>query len=171
MRIRWLATVLFVLVISSTHATLFVPRASAKDVTFPVEMLAPNRFSPDLIRVDPGDIVTIVVFNNDTIGHTFDIIEYGIHLGTSSSPIPRDENRTVTFTADLAGVFWFFCAIPGHASPRGDGSYSGMAGRLIVGIESPGADLTLVYLIGGGVAAVVAVAAILVLIRRRSPKG
>lgn len=169
MRIRWLATVLFVLVISSTHATLFVPRASAKEVTHSVEMLAPNRFSPDLLRVDPGDVVTIVVFNNDTIGHTFDINDYGIHLGTSSSPIPRDENRTVTFTANLPGVFWFFCAVPGHASPRGDGSYSGMAGRLIVGPDNPGPDLTLLFIIGG-VAAVVAVAAIVVLVRRRSPK-
>lgn len=167
---RFLGAVVIVLTVSSLMPGT-IPRAAAANVTFVVEMLAPNRFSPTTLQVAPGDSVTIVVFNNDSIGHTFDLNEFNVHLGTATNPMQPNENRTATFIADRPGTFWFFCAVPGHASPRGDGSYSGMAGRLVVGEPTSGGDFTWALAIGGVAAAIVVATAIFAWARRRRPKA
>ncbi|MGQ0797732.1 MAG: cupredoxin domain-containing protein [Methanobacteriota archaeon] len=147
-RLRAIATVLALLLAASILGPL-APRGAAVALTFVVEM-ENFLFVPNVLRVDPGDVVTIVVFNNDTTGHTFDIVEFNVHLGSRSAPMVPGENRSATFTADLEGTFWFFCDIPEHATRQGTG-YAGMAGRLIVGTPTDGGDLTFA-IVGVGVA-------------------
>jgi plastocyanin len=143
-----------------TVALVDVPRAQAKDVSFAIEMRS-IAFNPDLVRVDPGDVVTIRVFNNDTgVPHTFDLPAFNVHLGTVSAPIQPGENRSVTFTADRTGVFYFYCSIAGHATEAGGGRWTGMAGRLEVGDPSRPVDLApiIVIVIVGLAVGLVAVA-------------
>ena len=146
--------------------------------TFTVEAATPSfsvemknvQFSLDKIRVDWGDEVTIHVHNNDTgvpAGHTFEIVEYDIHLGTRNNPLPPGAQDSTTFTANKNGTFWYFCSVPGHATRLVDG-YAGMAGRLIVGEVPPGdgpCDLTCFIIIG--VVAAVAVGLAVYFIRRK----
>ena len=163
--VRGLSVVLAVLIVWAA-VPLVAPTATAKERRLVVEMRSPNRFLPEELRVDPGDIVTIVVFNNDTQGHTFDLPAFSVELGTSGAPMQPGTNRTATFTTAGPGTVWYFCAIPGHATPRGDGSYTGMAGRLVVGQPAGGPDLTVVFVVIG-VAAVIGVGIGLVLRSRR----
>lgn len=144
-----------------------IPSAQAENVTFMIE--AKNfAFAPAFLRVDPGDTVTIIVFNNETgaIPHTFDLDAYGVHLGTVSAPIPAGENRTAAFTADQAGTYYFYCAMPGHASNQGGGRWTGMAGRLQVGEAPPPAD-AMPVIIGGLVVLFASLAAIAYVTRRK----
>lgn len=143
------------------------PSAQAKDVTFVIE--ARNfAFSPAFLQVDPGDVVTIIVFNNETgvIPHTFDLDAYGVHLGSVSNPIPSGQNRSATFTADEAGTLYFYCSIPGHATNQGGGRWTGMAGRLQVGEAPPPGDATPV-IVGGLVVLFASLGAIAYAVRRK----
>ncbi len=137
--------------------------------SFSVEMLN-VQFSLEEIRVEWGDEVTIHVHNNDTgvpAGHTFEIMEYDIHLGTRNDPLPPGAQDSTTFTANQNGTFWYFCSVPGHATQLADG-YVGMAGRLIVGDgpDGNGPDWTLAIIIGV-VAAAVALGVAVYFIRRK----
>ena len=145
------------------------PRVRAANVTLVVE-IANVAFSPNSLRVEPGDTVTIRVFNNETlnIGHTFELDAYNVHLGTVGSPINRGENRSATFTA-TAGTFYFYCAIPGHAVNGGTRAGTGMVGTLQVGEAPPPSDPTPV-IVGGLVVLVVSVVAIVYASRRASKK-
>lgn len=144
------------------------PTVEAAPRSFIVEIEA-FQFQPNTLRVDPGDVVTIHVFNNDTTGHTFTIVEFdGVDIGLADSPLGASQNATATFTADREGVFWFYCAVTGHATRSGSG-WSGMAGRLIVG-NPPQADLTVPILAGVGVAIAAALAAFIVLRSRKRAK-
>ncbi|HKZ63377.1 MAG TPA: cupredoxin domain-containing protein [Thermoplasmata archaeon] len=156
----------FVIAISLFALSLLVaaPRVQGKNVTFVIE--AKNiTFTPDFLPVDPGDNVTIIVFNNEsgTIPHTFDLDEFNIHLGT----IARGENRSATFIADRAGTFYFYCSIFGHATPQGGGRWTGMAGRLQVGPPPPDATPVIV---GGLAVLFVSLAAIAFVARRGAKK-
>jgi len=142
------------------------PQAQAKNVTYVIEA-KDVVFSPDYLRVEPGDNVTIIVFNNESgpIPHTFELDEFNVHLGTLAAPIPRGENRSVTFIADRAGTFYFYCRIEGHATHLGGGRWTNMAGRLQVGPPPP-ADLMPVIV--GGLAVVSVSVAIVVYAARRA---
>ena len=146
--------------------------AKAKDRTFVIEMRS-VRFNPDLLAVDPGDSVTLIVFNNDSMGHTFDLPAFNVHLGTVTNTMPPGSNGTANFTAATQGTFWFLCSVTGHATPRGDGSYVGMAGRLVVGQTPPPPDLTIAFVVIGVIAAVAASVGLLLWWRRRAsgPNG
>lgn len=148
---------MFTIILASTFAGF--PTAEAAQRAFVVEM-QDVEFRPNVLQVDPGDVVTIRVFNNGSIGHTFDIAEFNVHIGDRTNPLQPGQNASRTFTADRRGTFWFFCDIPGHAIASGSG-YSGMAGRLIVGPALPPADLMIpivilvVVAIGAGVAGLI----------------
>ena len=129
----------------------------AANRSFGVEMKN-LQFALGEIRVDWGDEVTIHVHNNDTgVPHTFEIVEYDIHLGTRNNPVPPGAQDSTTFTANQNGTFWYFCSVLGHSLRLADGSYTGMAGRLIVGVEEPDDGPDIPFLIIGIVAAAVAV--------------
>ncbi len=163
------AAFLLAIVIVGAAVQFAVPTAKAKELMFVIEMRS-VRFFPELLAVDPGDVVTVVVFNNDTLVHTFDLPAHGVHLGTVAAPMPPGENRSATFTASSEGTFWFFCSVTGHSAQRGDGTYTGMAGRLVVGQPRGGQDLTLIAVVVGVVAALAGAVGVLVWRRRRAPR-
>jgi len=81
-------------------------------------------FDPDVITVDQGQDVTVVVENVTEEYHTFTIDELDVDV--SIEPGAQEE---VTFTAADEGSFEFYCDEPGH---RDDGMY----GYLEVGEET-----------------------------------
>ncbi len=138
--------------------------AAAADVTFVLE--ARNlRWNPSSLTVNQGDVVTIVVFNNDTtVPHTFELTGYNAHVD-----LPPGESRKITFTANVAGSFQYWCAVPGHAQfDPVTNRYTGMAGTFTVRASSPpqapGLDPLLLI---AAIAVVVAIAIAFVVVRRR----
>ena len=64
-------------------------------------------FAPDVIEVNQGDVVTVHVTNAEQTRdelHGFGIAEYNINVVNDPG-----ETKTVTFVADKAGVFPFYC--------------------------------------------------------------
>lgn len=102
------------------------PPASAANVTFVVEERN-VLMNPALLTVTRGDSVTIVVYNNDSFEHTFTIFEFDVNLSMPAMTVDQ-----TTFTADTAGTFWYVCLVPGHATSHADGTWTEMAGRLVV---------------------------------------
>jgi nitrite reductase (NO-forming) len=78
-------------------------------------------FAPDTFSVNKGDKVRVVFTNNGKFPHNFTITELNVQ-GNTVSPGGSD---TVTFTADKAGTFTYFCSVPTHKD-------KGMAGTFIV---------------------------------------
>lgn len=77
--------------------------------------------NPDLV-VSVGDVVTIVLtVGPDGMEHDFYLDEFDV----ASDVATPGNDVTVTFTADEAGEYEYYCSIPGHR----DG---GMYGRFIV---------------------------------------
>ncbi len=75
-----------------------------------VEMTAgEGYFEPDVIMVDQGQDVTVVIENVTEEDHTFTIDELGIDV----SLVPGAQGE-VTFTAAEEGSFEFYCDEPGH---------------------------------------------------------
>ncbi len=81
-------------------------------------------FDPDVITVDQGQDVTVVVENVTEEYHTFTIDELDVDV--SIEPGAQEE---VTFTAADEGSFEFYCDEPGHRD-------AGMYGYLEVGEET-----------------------------------
>lgn len=77
-------------------------------------------FTPNNITVNKGDKVTLVM-TNDGGFHNIDIDEYNV----KSSTIQTGQSTTVTFTADKAGSFVYYCSVRGHRQ-------NGMWGTLTV---------------------------------------
>ncbi len=67
-------------------------------------------FSPNTLSVNKGDTVKITFTNNGTLPHNFTITE----LAVKSKTIMPGQSDTVTFIADKAGTFVYFCSVPGH---------------------------------------------------------
>lgn len=80
-------------------------------------------FSPEVIIVDPGQAVHLVVVNRNDINHTFTIDELDINIR-----IAPGEQQEITFTPTETGSFEFYCTEPGHRD-------QGMVGMLGVGEE------------------------------------
>jgi plastocyanin len=77
-------------------------------------------FKPNQLRVKKGDTVNIIFKNVDGT-HDFVIDEFKI----KTNQITAGRQETVTFTADKAGTFEFYCSV-------GDHRQMGMKGTLIV---------------------------------------
>lgn len=77
-------------------------------------------FNPATITVNKGDTAKINFVNSDGV-HNFVIDEYSV----STNPIQAGNNDSVTFLADKAGSFTYYCSVDGHRE-------LGMVGTLIV---------------------------------------
>ncbi len=105
-------------------AIVFIPFPAAK--TQPEERtfyMDARRFqySPAILRVNPGDRVTIILATSDVM-HGLAIDGYGIE--TMTQPIRTGK---ITFVADRTGVFRFHCTVVcGNMHPF-------MTGKLFVG--------------------------------------
>ena len=75
------------------------------------------------LTADPGDTVSITLINGDGVTHDLTIDEFNVTTGTLDM---LDQQQTITFTADQAGTFAYYCSQPGHRA-------AGMEGKLIVG--------------------------------------
>lgn len=80
-------------------------------------------FEPDVIMVNQGQDVTVVVENVTEEDHTFTIDELDVDVSLAPG-----EQEEVTFTAADEGSFEFYCDEPGHRD-------AGMYGYLEVGEE------------------------------------
>jgi len=78
-------------------------------------------FSPNTLTVNKGDTVKVSFTNNGNYPHNFMITELNVQ-GKTISPGQSD---TVTFTANKAGTFQYFCSVPGHKD-------KGMVGTITV---------------------------------------
>jgi nitrosocyanin len=78
-------------------------------------------FSPSTLSVNKGETVNVTFTNNGAFPHNFTITQ----LNVKSKTIQSGESDTVTFTADTAGTFTYFCSVPTHKD-------KGMVGMLTV---------------------------------------
>ena len=80
----------------------------------------PFSFSPSTMSVNKGDTVKITVKNvNGT--HDFKINKFNV----STRTLNTGETQTITFVADKAGTFEYYCSVGNHRA-------MGMVGTLIV---------------------------------------
>jgi plastocyanin len=89
------------------------------DKTFTVQA-ANYSFDVKEIRVKLNDKVRIVFTNNDGF-HDWNLDEFNAH----SQKISAGQTDSVTFTADKAGTFEYYCSVSNRRS-------QGMVGKLIV---------------------------------------
>lgn len=77
-------------------------------------------YSMDEIRVSEGDVVTITLTNSDGF-HDFVVDEFD----AASARIQAGDTTTVTFVADQAGTYEYYCSVGNHRD-------QGMIGTLVV---------------------------------------
>jgi nitrite reductase (NO-forming) len=81
-----------------------------------------GQINPDL-KVQPGDVVEIVLVNGDAILHNLALTDFDAQ---SEDVSQKGAETRVVFKAEQAGEYAYFCNIPGHRQ-------AGMEGKLIVG--------------------------------------
>lgn len=79
------------------------------------------QFSPQSITLNKGDVVALTFKNSGAFPHDLVIDE----LGVTTRVINPGESDTVTFTADKAGTFSYYCNVDGHRE-------KGMEGKVTV---------------------------------------
>lgn len=113
------------------------------------------------IRARVGDSITITAVNDpgNALEHDVQIDEFDVHVHLHD---PGDQDN-VTFVADRAGTFTFYCSVPGHRQV-------GMEGSLIVEGDAPAGISTelLITIVAGIVAAIVVVILVVLWMRRRT---
>lgn len=77
-------------------------------------------YSMDEIRVNEGDTVTITLTNSDGF-HDWVVDEFD----AATETINEGETTTVTFVADTAGTYEYYCSVGNHRA-------QGMVGTLVV---------------------------------------
>lgn len=96
-----------------------------------------HRWEPGVLVVKKGDKVELTVQNPRSHAHSFVLPDFGVDTGRipgrAEQPDAAKRTVAVTFTADKAGVFRFFCAVPfDHHAGNCDADHARMVGYLIV---------------------------------------
>lgn len=78
-------------------------------------------YNPDEIKVKKGDTVKIVLTSGDSMPHDFVIDE----LNIQSDQVTQGQTAEVTFVADRAGEYEYYCSVGNHRE-------QGMVGTLVV---------------------------------------
>src|SRR3989344_142744 len=68
------------------------------------------KFMPSEIKASKGDVVEVTFKNAGTYGHNFVVEGYE----KRTSIINKGKEEILTFTADKAGTFAFYCSVNGH---------------------------------------------------------
>lgn len=102
----------------STTTPVTTPASSTKTFTVQGSSFA---FSPSEIKVKKGDTVKII-FNNTGGFHDFVIDEFA---GARTNQIKGGDSQTISFIADKAGSFEYYCSVGTHRQ-------MGMRGTLVV---------------------------------------
>lgn len=93
---------------SATSTTSAMQEGTEKDFTVTGQNYS---FTPNKLTVSKGDKVKIT-FKNSGGFHDLVIDEFNV----STKKIQSGEEDTVTFTADRAGSFQYYCSVDGHRS-------------------------------------------------------
>src|SRR5690606_40276768 len=102
---------------ASSPAETTAPTAEARTVAVTGSHL---RFSPSEIRVKQGENVTITFTSGEGI-HDWVLDEFKV----ATKLVGAGESDSVTFVADKAGTFEYYCSVSNHRQ-------QGMVGTLIV---------------------------------------
>ena len=87
--------------------------------------------NPDL-TAQPGDVIELTLVNGDGAEHDVVLPDLNVMAEHVTS---LDARAVVTFSVELAGVYVYFCSLPGHRQ-------AGMEGKLIVGSVATDAETT-----------------------------
>lgn len=79
------------------------------------------KYDPPTLSAKVGETVNIVLDNEGVLEHNFVITELNVSLG----PVPGGQTAPGSFTPSQAGIFEYFCDVPGHRD-------AGMVGTLTV---------------------------------------
>lgn len=100
-----------------TRAQSSTPPAGSTAATMQVEIGAYDiYFQPDLATIPADTPVEIVVTNHGVVEHNFSITDHhnaGLKNLDVSFAIAPGETKSMTINAP-EGVYYFFCAVPGH---------------------------------------------------------
>lgn len=89
--------------------------------------------NPTLV-VEPGQTVQITLINGQAAEHDLRIDEFDVETGSVKT---LNEKKTITFVADTAGSYSYYCSIIGHRA-------AGMEGTLQVGAASETAGVSII---------------------------
>ncbi len=109
--------------------TLTTGAADGKLVFIGVGGAVDGKVNPDLV-VQPGDIVEITLLNGDGVQHDLVLGDFQVASGRLAE---KGAKLKVVFKAETAGVYAYWCSLPGHRQ-------AGMQGRLIVGSPAEAVD-------------------------------
>lgn len=86
------------------------------------------------LMVEPGQTVQITLINGQAAEHDLRIDDFGVETGSVKA---LNEEKVITFVADTAGTYAYYCGIIGHRA-------AGMEGTLQVGAPSDAAGVSVV---------------------------
>lgn len=95
-----------------------VPSGPVKEIKVSAKEFA---YTPSTITVKKGENVKLTLINDGTTAHNLTIGD----LTLATKTVGPGESDSITFTADTAGTFTFFCSVDSHES-------LGLKGTLIV---------------------------------------
>ncbi len=114
-------------------ATSFVPQDAEPDVEFTISLdegqtyigqgviydgfVSDGKIPGPTLRVTQGDIVRMTIINTGTVPHGASIHAADTQTSKYVGQIGPGESKSVTFRANMPGVFMWHCAPGGHAIP------------------------------------------------------
>ena len=105
---------------NSSASSAGVGEVAAAPTTTGVLIVDNFRFADSRIEMKPGDVLGLLITNNDETAHSFDVDSLDLHV-----PLPPNATTAVAIQPTDPGTFEFYCALPGHKG-------AGMVGTISV---------------------------------------